>query len=294
MALTSGCAHIAGNTDERTDAGATGLVTLPSSRGVDATFAALDSQLGAAGPITVLARIDHAANAPAALPLRPTRLILFGNPKLGTSLMQANQTAGIDLPQKFLVYEDARGDTMIGYNGTDYLAQRHGVGAVLTLPMVSVALNRFALGAAADGASSAPATGAVGLGEGLVSAPSNADAATTFSRLRAAVLANPALKIVTELDHAENAAKVGMQLRPTWLLVFGNPALGTPLMRAAQTIGIDLPQKMLVYTDASDRTFVVYNDPAFLARRHRITGADETLAKVGTALGRLAAAAAGN
>lgn len=126
---------------------------------------------------------------------------------------------------------------------------------------------------------------------GLVSVPSNADAATTFARLRAAVQANPALKIVAELDHAANAARVGMELPPTRLLIFGNPALGTPLMRAAQTTAIDLPQKMLVYTDASGRTFVVYNDPAFLARRHGAKGVDDSVGKIGTALGRLAAAA---
>ena len=284
-----GCGSIGG----RVEPHAVGLAVAESSAGVEATFSRLDSALTAAPPVSVIARIDHAANAPADLPLRPTRVILFGNPMLGTPLMQANQVAGIDLPQKFLVYQDAAGRTMVGYNSTDYLAQRHGVGAVETLPKINGVLKMFAE-KASGGEVSTPGTETVARDEGLVSIASNADAQTTYGRLRGAVQANPALKIVAELDHAANAARVGLQLRPTRLIVFGNPALGTPLMRSAQTFGIDLPQKMLVYTDASGRTFVVYNDPAFLAKRHAATGVDESVGKINMALGRLAATAAGN
>ncbi len=273
---------------------ATGLVVVESNTSVSATFGQLDQALQAAPPVSVVARVDHAANAQSAgLSLRPTRVILFGNPALGTPIMRANQQAGIDLPQKFLVYEEAEGRTVVGYNSTDYLAQRHNVGGVATLDQIEGALAMFAE-TAAGGTVSAPGAGSVSAGEGLVSVQSTSDAATTFGRLRAAVEANANLTIVAELDHQANAASVGMELRPTRLLVFGNPALGTPLMQAAQTIGIDLPQKVLVYTDAAGDTFVLYNDPVYLAERHGADGVSEQTTAIAGALATLAAAAAGS
>ncbi len=105
---------------------APGLVVVESSRSVSATFDAIDEALQAAPPISVVARIDHAQSAQSAgLSLRPTRVLLFGNPALGTPIMQANQVAGIDLPQKMLVYEDAGGATFVVYNGPTALAARH-------------------------------------------------------------------------------------------------------------------------------------------------------------------------
>ena len=104
-----------------------GLTTLPA--GIRparrwSAFAAL-----AARNMMVFARIDHAANATAAgMSLRPTEVVLFGNPKGGTVLMQDQQTAGIDLPLKALVWEDAGGKAWLGYNDPHWLAQRHGLG----------------------------------------------------------------------------------------------------------------------------------------------------------------------
>ncbi len=295
LTLLGGCTLDRSHT--RSGSAVPGLVVASGTRDVGASFEALDAKLVAAEPIGVFARIDHAANAPSELPLRPTRLILFGNPKLGTPLMRVNQLTGIDLPQKILIYQDAAEKTRVAYNGADYLAQRYGVGNVATLPMIAAALKNFsetASGASAPTAPTVSRTDTVGRGEGLISVRSNADAATTFDRLRTAVAGNSALKVIGELDHAANATKVGLSLRPTRLLVFGNPALGTPLMRAAQTVAIDLPQKMLVYTDAADQTFVVYNDPTFIARRHGAQGESATIAKVAAVLAQLAAAAAGS
>ena len=79
--------------------------------------------------MTVFARIDHAAGAEAAgLPLRPTEILIFGNAKGGTPLMQSNQTIGIDLPLKALVWRDASGNTWLSYNDPSWLAKRHGLG----------------------------------------------------------------------------------------------------------------------------------------------------------------------
>jgi len=88
-----------------------------------------------------------------------------------------------------------------------------------------------------------------------------------MERLVAAVTARGAA-VVARVDHAAAAATVGLALAPTEALIFGNPRAGTPLMQAAQTIGIDLPLRALVWRDAAGATFVGYNDPRWLARRH--------------------------
>jgi len=88
----------------------------------------LETKVKAKG-MTVFARIDHAAGAAAVgLSLRPTELLIFGNAKGGTPLMQSNQTIGIDLPLKALVWEDASGATWLSYNDPSWLAKLHGLG----------------------------------------------------------------------------------------------------------------------------------------------------------------------
>ena len=87
------------------------------------------------------------------------------------------------------------------------------------------------------------------------------------------------------IDHAAGAAGMGLSLRPTELLIFGNARGGTPLMQSVQTIGIDLPLKALVWQDASGKTWLSYNDPAGLAERHGVSGeagAAVTMMTVGT------------
>jgi uncharacterized protein (DUF302 family) len=76
------------------------------------------------------------------------------------------------------------------------------------------------------------------------------------------------MTIFARIDHAEGARSVGLSLLPTELLIFGNAKAGTPLMQAAQSIGIDLPLKALVWQDASGDTWISYNDPSWLASRH--------------------------
>src|SRR5438105_15758182 len=88
----------------------------------------LEAEVRAKG-MTIFARIDHAAGAAAVgLTLRPTELIIFGNARGGTPLMQASQTAGIDLPLKALVWQDGAGKTWLSYNEPSWIVQRHGLG----------------------------------------------------------------------------------------------------------------------------------------------------------------------
>ena len=98
---------------------------------------------------------------------------------------------------------------------------------------------------------------------------------------------NP-LSLLYQLDHRENASSVEMDLPPTVVIMFGNPAAGTPLMQDARTIGVDLPQKMLVWED-EDEVKITYNDPEHIAERHGIEGQDELLGNIRNALDALAA-----
>ena len=104
------------------------VVIKTSRAGVKETIDALAADLAAKG-IAIIARVDHAAGAKAAgLSLPPTELVIFGNPKLGTPLMQSNRAIGLDLPMKVLAFEDADGSVKIAYTAPAALLQRHGIG----------------------------------------------------------------------------------------------------------------------------------------------------------------------
>jgi uncharacterized protein (DUF302 family) len=104
-----------------------GLITVRSQHGPEETMNRLGAAVRAKG-MTVFAQIDHAAGAEAVgLPLRPTEVLLFGNPRSGTPLMQTSQTTGIDLPLKVLVWQDEGGVTWLSYNDPGWLARRHGL-----------------------------------------------------------------------------------------------------------------------------------------------------------------------
>ena len=99
------------------------------------------------------------------------------------------------------------------------------------------------------------------------------------------------LHIFARIDHAAGAQKIGKTLRPTELLIFGNPQGGTPLMECAQTAGIDLPLKALAWQDASGQVWLGYNDPQFLAARHGAKDCGPVAAGLRSALDGLAGAA---
>lgn len=107
---------------------------------------------------------------------------------------------------------------------------------------------------------------------------------TTYNKLKNIIDDNPNLKIILELDHSKNAASVDLELNPTKIIMFGNPKLGTPLMQASPTVGIDLPQKIIIYSTKEGETKLAYNNPAYLKERHNIDGKDDMLNKITGAL----------
>lgn len=109
--------------------------------------------------------------------------------------------------------------------------------------------------------------GAASAAEGLVAVKSPHGVKETMARFESAAKAK-GLNIFLRLDHAAGAQKIGKSLRPTELLIFGNPQGGTPLMECAQSAGIDLPLKALAWQDASGQVWLGYNDPQYLAERH--------------------------
>lgn len=126
--------------------------------------------------------------------------------------------------------------------------------------------------------------------DGLIKMKSAHSVDDTVNKLES-VLESKGMNIFGRVNHAAGAEKAGMELRPTQVLIFGNPKVGTPLMQCAQSVAIDLPQKALVWEDNAGEVWLAYNDPAWLASRHSIDGCDEVLKKVSGALDNFARAA---
>ncbi len=269
-----------------------GLAFSLSGSDFNTTYSALRSSLQSNGAISIVAEVNHTANAAGVgQTLANTRLIMFGNPTLGTSLMQINQLAGLDLPQKMLVYQNSDNNVFIGYNTTAYLAARHNVGGATTIQQIDTALSTIATsvtGAAVSENTSAGITS----NDGIITLVSQNDFLTTYNKLRNDISDNADLSIITEVNHQSNAQAVNMDLNPTRLIVFGNANAGSPLMINSQLTGVDLPQKMLVYEEADGTVKVSYTDPDFLVERHLITGNDVLLTNITNTLLNLAADAA--
>ena len=118
---------------------------------------------------------------------------------------------------------------------------------------------------------------------GLIIMKSAYSVSETIDRLEAS-LEKKGMTIFKRIDHTDGAKKVDLELRPTELLIFGNPKVGTPLMLCSQTAAIDLPQKALAYEDESGKVWLAYNDPVYIAKRHNTQGCEQAIQKVSNAL----------
>jgi uncharacterized protein (DUF302 family) len=122
---------------------------------------------------------------------------------------------------------------------------------------------------------------------GLIKIQSTYDVDTTAERFRNA-LQEKGMTIFARINHAEGAEKVGIKLHPTELVIFGNPKVGSPLMVCSQSAAIDLPQKVLISEDENNQVWLTYNAPAYLVKRHAITGCDAAIEKIDKALAKFA------
>ncbi len=125
---------------------------------------------------------------------------------------------------------------------------------------------------------------------GLISIKSSHGVKVTADRLEE-TLKMKGMTVFIRINHAEGAQKVGKKLRPTELIIFGNPKVGAPLMQCGQSVAIDLPQKALIWEDEAGQVWLSYNDPKYLAKRHGVKGCDEVIKKIENALGNFAKAA---
>jgi len=125
----------------------------------------------------------------------------------------------------------------------------------------------------------------------LVTLPSAHGASETVGRLKS-LLTQKGIQVFAHVDHAAAAEKAGLSLRPTQVLIFGNPRAGTPLMQGRQTIGLDLPLRVLVWEDGEGKVWLTYRRVQDLARQHQVTDRDETVQALDDGLAALAREAA--
>jgi uncharacterized protein (DUF302 family) len=233
------------------------------SEAVDAIKATLENQ-----GMEIVGVIDHAANAKTVnLELLPTQLILFRDRRLEKRLLRRSPTVGIDLPQKILVWEGpANGKIKLLYNAAGYLSDRHSIKSRdRLLSHLNKRLNQFGQ-----------------LENGLITVDSEHSVEETVEKLKMTLLNNGFL-IPFTFDFKKHSHSGQSQL-----IIFGNPNVGTPLMQNQPSIGLDLPQKFLVWEDRKGQVHITYNDPLFLAKRHGVQGLDIMLDLIAKRLEQLA------
>jgi uncharacterized protein (DUF302 family) len=124
----------------------------------------------------------------------------------------------------------------------------------------------------------------------LVTLPSGHSVAETVERLKA-LLSKKGIHLFAHIDHAAGAQRVGLRLRPTQVLIFGDPQAGTPLMQSRQTIGLDLPLRVQVWEDEAGKVWLTYHSIEFLAQLHQVADRDEAVKALDARLSALAGAA---
>jgi uncharacterized protein (DUF302 family) len=127
--------------------------------------------------------------------------------------------------------------------------------------------------------------------EGLINVQSDFSVEETTNRLEN-ILNKKGMTIFNQINHSDAAQKVGVELRKTQLIIFGNPKVGSPLMQCQQSVAIDLPQKAIIWEDDTSKVWISYNDPRYLEKRHNIIGCDKVITKVEKALSGITKAAA--
>jgi uncharacterized protein (DUF302 family) len=129
----------------------------------------------------------------------------------------------------------------------------------------------------------------VAASDGLIKYQSNYSVKETADRFES-IAKSKGLTLFARIDHQKNASGVDLELRPTEVIILGNPKVGTPLMQCEQDVAIDLPQKVLVTEDSNKKVWLSYNDPNYLMERHAINGCDEVVKKISGVLSKLSEA----
>lgn len=236
------------------------------SESVDEIYNSIKSAIEKNKNLKISAEINHSEAAKSVkIDISQSRLIIFGNPKVGTQLMQQNQKIGLDLPMKILVYDD-NGTTKVIYNNGSILMNRYEI----MLPELEEKMN--GLINTLDTNTEETKLHNLQLGSSLAdlqtkeSSLSVDKASEKFEKL----LKTKQFKLIAKVEHDKAAKNVGLELRPTRLFIFGKPEVGSQLMKLNATIGLDLPLKILIWEDKDGKTQVSYFKGSFLAKRHAI------------------------
>ena len=248
----------------------TALIHTTAPGSVSATVSDLEGKITDNG-FTLVKTVNHAAAAEGAgLELDPTQVIIFGNPTGGTQLMQQDQRIGIDLPLKILVWEDVTGTTQTSYYNAETLTDRYDIDDADDL------INNVNQTLADITGSGNPEEEGELLDAALFmrTKETEMDADVLYDRVKAEI-EERGFTVVQEVNHDAAAAEVNMQLRPTRLIIFGNPEGGTQLMQTERTIAYDLPLKMLIWQEEDGDVNVSYYTVDYLANRYDLDGMDD-------------------
>lgn len=162
--------------------------------------------------------------------------------------------------------------------------------AALALAVSSCASVENILDSSNDSTSVKETTTSLNTKNGLITLQSNHSVNDTADKL-ASIIESKGMKVFARVDHQKNAQGVNLTLRPTQVIIFGNPKAGTPLMNCEQSVAIDLPQKILISEGADKRVWLSYNNPEYLKSRHNIKGCDSEIDNISKALNNVSKAA---
>lgn len=251
----------------------TPFVSKTHSKSVDEIYSSIKSIIEANENLKIVAEVNHwEAPKGVEIEIPQSRLIIFGNPKVGTQLMQKNQTVALDLPMKILVYDD-NGTTKVIYNNGSILMNRYEI----MLPEIEEKINGL-LNKISQSEIEEPKLRDLQLESSLTNIQTKKSSLSVdkASEKLEKLLKEKEFKLVTKIEHDKAAQKVGLELRPTRLFIFGKPEVGSQLMQLNSTIGLDLPMKMLIWEDENGKTQVSYFTGSFLAVRHDIKNEELT------------------
>ena len=237
--------------------------------------------------------VSHSTNARrAGFTLDSLFLLIVKDDKAEAQLLNQNQLVGLDLPSKILISRNRVEKTFISYNNSAYYAVRYGLQFDGPLDALESKIKN-AVEEVSGTIITVPNVAGIEQGSGIVTVESELDFQTVVGNAQEAIGKNENLNLLFSIDLKADALSQEVEIRPTTLLIFGNPNLGTPLMQESPGIGIDLPQKFLIWEAEDGTVNISYNDPKFIAERHGINPASETITTIGTALDTLATMAAG-
>jgi uncharacterized protein (DUF302 family) len=218
--------------------------------------------------VSLVAHFEHHKMAQQkGLALETTHAIYFGNPQLGTPLLQKDQLLGLDLPQKIITF-DSKNRSFLYRLSTTYLSDRYEVSFndLSTMTKTLDGLSQNIAGNDQRQMKSPP----VEEHEGLIVKNSSQTFSEALKAVKQQIKSTNQLDILAELDHQKNAASVDMELRPTHVIMFGNRQVGIQLMQENRSIAVELPLKILIFEDENGQVKLARKDMQFLLNRYQV------------------------